>query len=99
MKIYSIYMSHDGLAKEVYTNIKALYKGIMNTGYTPSVVTMIKTSESGYTITDLKFNYKNLCKVLRTSSRGGKFYENAGIGCEGDAYINVEEHQIVSRND
>ena len=92
-------MSHDGLAKEVYTNMKALYNGIMNTGYTPSVITMYEVSESGRTLTDLTFNYKNLCKVLRASSRGGKFYENAGIGCEGDAYINVEEHRIVSKND
>jgi hypothetical protein len=92
-------MSHDGLAKEVYTNMKALYNGIIKTGYNPTTVTIMEISKEGRTFTDVAFNYKNLCKALKNSSRNGQVYEHAEIGCEGDSCINVEEHQIVSKND
>ena len=97
MKIYSIQMSEDGLNRQVYTNIKALYNGILATDYTPIVVTMVEETSPMYTYTDIKFTYANLVKVLRHSSNDGKRYESAGIGCENGSYLNIQEHQIVSK--
>jgi hypothetical protein len=90
-------MSEDGLKRQVYTNIKALYNGILATDYTPIVVTMVEETSPMYTYTDIKFTYANLVKVLRHSSRNGKSYENAGIGCEDGSYLEVQEHQILSK--
>ena len=95
--IYSIYMSEDGLRRNVYTNIKALYKGILETGYTPIVVTFVEETSPVYTYTDIKFTYANLLKVMRHSSKNGERYELAGIGCENGSYINIQEHPIVSK--
>jgi len=97
MKIYSIYMSEDGINRQVYTNVKALYNGLLKTGYTPIVVTMVEESSPVNIYTDLNFTYANLCKVLRHSSHEGKRYESAGIGCHNGSYLNVQEHQILSK--
>jgi len=97
MKIYSIYMSEDGISRRVYTNVKALYNGILETGYTPIVVTMVDETSQIYKYIDLKFTYANLCKVLRHSSNDGKRYETAGIGCDNGSYLTIKEHQIVSK--
>ena len=90
-------MSEDGLRRNVYTNIKALYNGILETGYTPIVVTFVEETTPFYTYTDIKFTYANLVKVMRHSSKNGKRYELAGIGCENGSYISIEEHPIVSK--
>ncbi len=90
-------MSEDGLKRQVYTNIKALYNGILETGYTPIVVTMVEETSPVYTYTDIKFTYSNLCKVLRHSSKNGERYETAGIGCENGSYLSIQEHPIVSK--
>jgi hypothetical protein len=91
-------MSDDGLSRTLYTNMKALYHGILNLGgYTPLSVTMVEETSPIYTFTDLKFTYANLCKVLVHSSAKGKRYQSAGILCENESYLNIEEHAIVSK--
>ena len=91
-------MSEDGLGTNVYTNVKAMYNGILNLGgYTPiSVTTVIETSPM-YTFTDLKFTYANLVKALRHSNHNNLRYEHVEILCEGECSLQIEEHAIVSK--
>ena len=91
-------MSEDGLGTNVYTNVKAMYNGILNLGgYTPISVTMIKFTSPMYTFTDLKFTYANLVKALRYSNLNNLRYEHVEILCEGGCSLQIEEHAIVSK--
>lgn len=102
MKIYSVNRSEDGLMTQVFTNIKALYNGITEYGYSAETITMVSRPEDrsnmqGYKFTDVKFTYANLVKALRDSSDGGRLYERVTINCENDNFMYVAEHQIVSK--
>ena len=102
MKIYSVNKSEDGLMTQVFTNIKALYNGIVEYGYNAETITMVSRPEDrsnmqGYKFTDVKFTYANLVKALRDSSDGGRLYERVTINCERDNFMYVSEHQIVSK--
>lgn len=95
MKIYTIYLSEDGLHGSVYTNVKAIYNGISQLGYTPLVVTIM--DRSNYTYTEVKYTYANLVKAIRSSSGDGKYYSRVTIDCEGGASIEIQEHEVVSK--
>ena len=101
MKIYSVYLSEDGLMSQVYTNIKALYNGILEHGYEAKTI-MIRSRETnesahyGGRFTEVKFTYANLVKGLRESSDGGKLYERLTIICKGGD-MRIYEHEIVSK--
>lgn len=98
MKIYSVRLSDDGLMPLVFTNVKALYNGLLNDGYEANTITMIKYFDNGgYETTEVKFTYANLVKVLRESSRGGSTYESAFIDCFNGGTMEVKEHGIVSK--
>lgn len=102
MKIYSVNKSEDGLMTQVFTNIKALYNGLSEHGYSAETITMVSRPEDrsntqGYKFTDVKFTYANLVKALRDSSDGGRLYEHVTINCKRDNFMYVAEHPIVSK--
>jgi hypothetical protein len=102
MKIYSVNKSEDGLMTQVFTNIKALYNGIIDNGYVAETITLVRTPKDradmyGYKFTDVKFTYANLVKALRESSNGGRFYESVTINCENDNFIYIKEHYFVHK--
>jgi hypothetical protein len=102
MKIYSVHLSEDGLMTQVYTNIKALYNGLVDKGYTAETITMIdrpsdRNDTQGYKFTDVTFTYANLVKALRKSSENGKLYERVTINCERGNLMYVSEHPVVSK--
>lgn len=102
MKIYSVNKSEDGLMIQVFTNIKALYNGILYDGYKAETITMVsRPADRGniqeYKFTDVKFTYANLVKALRDSSKGGRFYERATINCIGGNEMYIQEHDVISK--
>jgi hypothetical protein len=90
MKIYSVKLSEDGTARQVYTNIKALYNGIETYGYTPKSVHVVNNADMPYT-------YENLLKAIKASSSNGKYYAIAFINCDNGSDITIVEHEIVSK--
>lgn len=91
MKIYTIYLSEDGLQTECYTNIKALYNGIMETGY-------INGGEQvGFYTESVKFNYANLVKKLKESTQNNKYYANVQILEGTETKIYIKEMQIKTK--
>lgn len=102
MKIYSVNKSEDGLMTQVFTNIKALYNGILYDGYKAETITMVsrpndRSNMQGYKFTDVKFTYANLVKALRDSSNGGRFYERVTINCSGGNEMYIAEHEVISK--
>lgn len=102
MKIYSVNKSEDGLMTQVFTNIKALYNGIIENGYIAETITMVirpddRSNIQGYKFKDVKFTYANLVKALRDSSDGGRLYEGVTINCENDNSMYISEHQVLSK--
>jgi hypothetical protein len=89
MKIYSVKLSEDGTARELYTNVKALYNGINTYGYQTKGV-FVGDEEMTY-------NYENLLKAIKMSSHNGEFYAIAFITCENGNEITIVEHSIVSK--
>lgn len=86
MKIYTINRSEDGLVKTVYTNKKALYNGILETGYNCKTVGSYGNTK--------QFSYPNLCKMLVEFSEGGKYLEQTTVYCEGGSELEIQEHLI-----
>lgn len=87
---------------QVYTNIKALYNGIVEYGYEAETITMVnkpadRSNIQEYKFTDVKFTYANLVKALRESSDGGRLYERATINCSGGNEMYIAEHEVVSK--
>lgn len=90
MKIYSVKLSEDGTARQVYTNIKALYNGIETYGYTPKSIHIDANN-------DMPYNYNNLLKAIKDSSKDGQYYAIAFINCDNGSDITIVEHEIVSK--
>jgi hypothetical protein len=93
MKIYTIRMSEDGLDINCFTNIKALYNGILQTGY----VTENDNATLGYYGGLIKFNYPNLVKELNKNSQNKKYYSRAYINCENNNSLEIQEMNINSK--
>lgn len=67
--IYTIYLGHDGLWCEAYSNKKALWSAIENgfESYENCRTIELCVQKNGeYKMVDLKFNYTNLVKALKT---------------------------------
>ena len=94
MKIYTIRMSEDGLDINCFTNVKALYKGILDTQY-------IRENEDfniGLYGESIKFNYPNLVKKLNASSQNGKYYGRTFVNdINGNVKIEIQEMNIKSK--
>lgn len=98
MTIYSIRLSEDGLIVPMFTNIKALYDGILAQEYAPKNISMwIKDEKGGGEVVDMKFTYANLVKALRKNSNGGTNYSYCDIDCDGGCTISVNEHAVVTK--
>ena len=94
MKIYTIRMSNDGLDINCFTNVKALYKGILDTQY----VTENDNSNIGLYGESIKFNYPNLVKKLNASTKNGKYYARTYINdVDGNIIIEIQEMNIKSK--
>lgn len=66
--IFVVELSEDGLDRQVYSNVKSLYNGLLDTGYTCE------------TINDsVKFSYANLVKMIKLSRNEGKYYAKVYI--------------------
>ena len=92
-KAYLIRMSEDGNDRYIYTNIKVLFNGIKETGYT---INYISLCDENYKLYDIKFNYANLVSelkkgnVYRLSLHGEKFGQGYGS-------ISIEEVLIRTK--
>ena len=94
MKIYSTYFSEDGLHLEVYTNAKALYNGIVKSGYEPKTIGFLDSKTRKFL--DVKFSYANLVKAIRITNDDNKSYAHFSIEGE-NGNIHIAEHRIVSK--
>lgn len=91
MKIYTIKMSNDGLDINCFTNVKALYKGILDTKY----VTENDNSNIGLYGESIKFNYPNLVKKINASTKNGQYYAATYINdINGNVKLEIQEHCI-----
>ncbi len=61
-KAYLIRMSEDGNMPYVYTNVKALFNGIIETGYNVNYICIM---DDNYKWINLKLTYSNLVKALK----------------------------------
>jgi len=83
MKIYSVYLSEDGLMLDVFTNVKALYEYIKRLDYSQDVIHVNGKQR--------KFNYKSLCDALKND----EYYAFAEIGDKDfTSSIIVKEHRV-----
>lgn len=87
--IYVAQLSEDGLDKQVYSNIKSLYNGVLETGYKCETIRYINDS--------VKFNYSNLVKMVKKSQNDGRYYANVYIENESEyGTIHINELPIKS---
>ena len=86
-------MSEDGLDINCFTNIKALYKGILDTHY----VTENDCATIGFYGGTIKFNYPNLVKELNKNSQNKKYYSRAYINCKNGNSLEIQEMNIKSK--
>ena len=90
-KAYIIRMSEDGNAPYVYTNIKALYNGIIATGYDVKYFCHI---DDNHKWININFTYANLIKELKKYA-GFHLYKET----EADGYgsLEIQEISIISK--
>jgi len=69
--IFVVELSEDGLDRQVYSNVKSLYNGLLDTGYTCETIRYINDS--------VKFSYINLVKMIKLSRNEGKYYAKVYI--------------------
>jgi hypothetical protein len=81
-KAYLIRMSEDGNDRYVYTNIKALYNGIIDTGYDVNYISLSRMTNGRFELYDIKLTYANLVNELKktTNLHLYKETENSGYG-------------------
>lgn len=69
--IFVVQLSEDGLDMQVYSNVKSLYNGMLDTGYSCETIRYINDS--------VKFSYANLVKMIKLSRNNDKYYANVYI--------------------
>jgi len=84
--IFTITTSEDGLDNYYYTNIKALYNGILETGLEPKTVLIYDGNNKRI---EKSFNYANLTNLIRSQQSRNRFCV-AIIECESGG-IDVNE--------
>lgn len=92
--VFLIKMSEDGNCSEVFTNIKALYNGISDTGYKCQAIS-VWNDELNRT-QSFKFNYGNLVAAIRMS-QGRNRFTMCDILCEGNSYLEIQELSIRTK--
>lgn len=90
MRVFSIYLSEDGLLNEAATNVKALFNTIESIGYEPIEIYYTDIDGKGV---DAKYSYSSLLKAM---NRDG-FYGWAYIKCANDSTIEVKELKLNSK--
>jgi len=87
--IFVVQLSEDGLDRQVYSNVKSLYNGILDTGYNCETVRYVNNS--------IKFSYANLVKMIKLSKNEGKYYATVYVENSNDyGTITVSELPIKS---
>jgi hypothetical protein len=88
--IFVVELSEDGLDSIAYSNIKALYNGLTETGY--------KTETIRYVNHEVKFSYPNLVKMIKESRQNDKYYAQVYIGNNsGYATMTITELPIKTK--
>ena len=90
-KAYLIRMSEDGNDRYVYTNIKALYNGIIDTGYDVKYICHIDDNNKWINIS---FTYANLVKDFKKYA-GTHLYKE--INADGYGSLEIQEISIKSK--
>ena len=91
--VFAIRMSEDGNAQEVFTNIKALYAGIVETGYECE---NIRVFDGDLKTKSVPFNYANLVKVVRISQDKNRFVM-CYMECARGSQIEIQQMIIRSK--
>lgn len=87
-KVFLFRMSEDGNSLEVFTNIKALYNGIVESNYQCKTIDRWDWKENKYVQTS--FNYNNLVASIRTAQSQNRMFL-CSISCANGASIDVNE--------
>lgn len=90
-KAYLIRMSEDGNMPYVYTNVKALFNGILETGYSANYICDM---DEKYNWVNSKFTYSNLVKALK-KEQGARIYPETNAGGYGS--LEIQEVLILSK--
>jgi hypothetical protein len=87
--IFVIELSEDGLDRQVYSNVKSLFNGVLDTGYTCEGIRYVNNS--------VKFSYANLVKMIKLSRNNDKYYASVYIeNSNGYGTIHITELPIKS---
>lgn len=93
-KAYIIRMSEDGNDCYVYTNIKALHNGIINTGYDVNYISLSRTTNGRFELYDLKLTYANLVSELKKTASLHLYKETE---CSGYGSLEIQEVSIKTK--
>ena len=93
-KVFLIRMSEDGNFSDVFTNVKALYNGILETGYKAKIISVWDYEK--YQLVEMSFNYNNLLSTIRLRQNQGMFVI-CSITCDGRSELNIEQLTVRSK--
>jgi hypothetical protein len=97
MKIYSLYLSQDGLMHEAATNAKALDMLLVKSGYSLDEIEVFDNIKQQHRT--LPYSYANLCLAVRVSSANNSFYARLSVEDKKDRAnsIRIQELKIISK--
>jgi len=93
-KAYIIRMSEDGNDRYVYTNIKVLHKGIIDTGYDVNYISLSRMNNGRFELYDIKLTYANLVNELKKTSSLHLYKETE---CNGYGSLEIQEVSIKTK--
>ncbi len=96
MRIYSLYLSEDGLHPRCFTNAKVLF-GALNTVYeNASEIQFYNRFTEKFEY--IKFNYSNILKAIKLNSGiDNRYFIQFDVMCKDGARMQVKELQIITK--
>lgn len=92
--VFVLRLSEDGINNEAATNIKAAYRLIVESGYSPVFISYFH--ERLKKLMYNPFSYSNLVKSIREAQKKHRFTV-ATIECENRSQIEINEIGLVSK--
>lgn len=88
-RVFTIFLSADGLHQKCFTNVKALFNGIKETEYNPKTIALAG-------LDDMNYSYINLLRAVKLSQANNRVHM-CTLYCDDIATISIQELTITSK--
>jgi hypothetical protein len=89
MRVFTMYLSEDGLNGQCATNVRALHLLAVNSEYNPLTISYFDRDTA--THKSIGFSYENLFIALKASTGSSAFYAFCTLECESGTEIRIQE--------